>query len=467
MPAALANGEGVNQVLDIWVNGTRAAEIRAEAGTGFRLQYTQNWLQYAQRFPFSPHLPMDSISGGAEVRNFFANLLPEGAALEVAASMHNLSRHDAFGLLAKIGREAAGALVIVPADEVPELPIILRPLPLTELSQRIRARPQLPFSAWDGKVRLSIAGYQDKLAVFVDESGQLFLPDGSASSTHIVKPDNINPQFRFMPANEYFCMRLAKVMNLPVPEVTLLHIPDALYQVRRFDRWQAGDEAQTPASGKTAARMRELMQPALMPEGSQDGARNPVMRLHQIDLCQVLNLPVEMKYQQAYEFSPQGASCTDLFHAAESTTQPALAKMALLRWVVFNYLIGNTDAHAKNVSFYLDQGGLRLAPFYDLVCGTIYSLKNLALFIGQEEEIGLVSAADWVEFCRQIALPPALLATELKTQVKLWQKGAAKLLDEVVYLDDERAFLRAMLAGMAARVALMQEQAALLMQRRK
>ena len=94
---------------------------------------------------------------------------------------------------------------------------------------------------------------------------------------------------------------------------------DALYQVQRFDRKMRLPQAQQAESA-------------------------PVVRLHQIDLCQVLNLSVEMKYQQAWEFSPEEASYMDLFHAAKSTVEPLRAKMALLRWAVFNYLIGNTDA---------------------------------------------------------------------------------------------------------------------------
>ena len=281
----------MSTVLAIWVNQIRSAEIDAVAGAGFTLRYTQEWLQHQEKYPFSPHLPLDQTSGGAEVKNFFENLLPEGSALDVAASTHNLSKHDAFGLLAKIGREASGVMSIIPIDELPDTQIILRPLPFDEITQRIRERPAKSFSVWDRKVRLSIAGYQDKLAVFIDKNQQMYLSDGGGSSTHIIKPENINPELPFMPANEFFCMRLAHALKLPVPKTDLLHIPDPLYVIERYDR-----------------------------HNERDGHVN---RLHQIDLCQVLNLPVEMKYQQSYEFSPEGVSYTDLFQAANSTINPA------------------------------------------------------------------------------------------------------------------------------------------------
>lgn len=417
----------MSTVLAIWVKQIRAAEIDIVPGAGFTLRYTQEWLQHKNKYPFSPHLPLDKISGGAEVKNFFENLLPEGSALDVAASKHNLSKHDAFGLLAKIGREAAGVMSIIPIDEKPDTQIILRPLPFDEIMQRIHARPAKSFSIWDRKVRLSIAGYQDKLAVFIDQNQQMYLPDGSGSSTHIIKPENISPKLPFMPANEYFCMRLAHALKLLVPETDLLHIPDPLYVIERYDRLKDRDAH--------------------------------VSRLHQIDLCQVLNLSVEMKYQQSYEFSPEGANYIDLFQAADSTTSPAKTKMTLLRWIVFNYMIGNTDAHAKNVSFFLNHTGLHLAPFYDLVSGTIYGLKNMALFIGKEEEIDLVSAIDWKEFCQQCGLNPILLAKELHTQTSLWEKFSKQLLHDEIYEPNEKNFLTGLAVDIESRVHLMRQQA--------
>jgi serine/threonine-protein kinase HipA len=128
----------MSTVLAIWVNQIHAAEIDVVPGAGFTLRYTQEWLRHKNKYPFSPHLPLDQISGGAEVKNFFENLLPEGSALDVAASKHNLSKYDAFGLMAKIGREAAGVMSIIPIDEKPDTQIILRPLPFDEIMKRIR-----------------------------------------------------------------------------------------------------------------------------------------------------------------------------------------------------------------------------------------------------------------------------------------------------------------------------------------
>lgn len=413
--------------LVVWAHSIRAAELDADRQQGFILSYSDAWQAYPRRYPFSPHLPLGRRSSGAEVKNFFENLLPEGTALDVAASTHRLSRHDAFGLLAKIGREAAGALTILPGDEAYESEVRLRPLSHEELSERIRQRPALSFSIWDQKFRLSIAGFQDKLAVHADEGMNLSLPNGGASSTHIIKPDNANASFPFMPANEHFCMRLAARLKLSVPDTRILRIPEPLFCVARFDRRK-----------------------------SKDGS---IERLHQIDLCQVLNLPVEMKYQQSYTFSPQGATYADLFKAAASTATPAHSELGMIRWTVFNYLIGNTDAHAKNISFFLDHEGLRLAPFYDLVCGTAYGARDLALFIGDEEDIHLVGVLDWREWCKRCGIRPQLLAAELKSQARQWNKWRDSLLDAPGYTEDERLFLQKLAADIDERATRMSEQA--------
>lgn len=413
--------------LVVWAHGIRAAELTQDRQQGFMLAYTPEWLAHARRYPFSPHLPLGRTASGAEVKNFFENLLPEGTALDVAASTHRLSRHDAFGLLARIGREAAGALAILPGDEAHAIEEQLRPLTHEEISVRIRQRPDVPFTIWDQKFRLSIAGFQDKLAVHMDGEGNLSLPNGAASSTHIIKPDNANAKFPFMPANEHFCMRLAAWFKLPVPEVHLLRIPEPLFCVARFDR--AADK---------------------------DGK---VQRLHQIDLCQVLNLPVDMKYQHAYTYSAQGATYADLFQAAASTATPAKAQLGMIRWAVFNYLIGNTDAHAKNISFFLDHEGLRLAPFYDLVCGTVYGAKDLALFIGDEEDIRLVGTLDWKALCERCAIHPQLVAAELKTQAQRWRQSRDALLSVPDYENDERVFLTKLAADIDERAVRMTEQA--------
>lgn len=111
---------------------------------------------------------------------------------------------------------------------------------------------------------------REGLALRIDADGAMFLPEGAAPSTHIVKPENISVDFPF-PANEFFCMRLARELRVSVPVVSLMHLPEPLYVIERFDR-----ERHIHA-GRNAA-------PA-------------VRRIHQIDLCQVLGVAPSRKYE--------------------------------------------------------------------------------------------------------------------------------------------------------------------------
>ncbi|MDD5036368.1 MAG: HipA domain-containing protein, partial [Methylococcaceae bacterium] len=319
----------------------------------FALTYSPDWLAREDRFPLSPALPLESISSSREqhsatVRQFFQNLLPEGQALDDAAATNKVSKSNIVGLLIALGRETAGALSISLARTPAETRTqpSRRLLSPAELSERIRARPEAPFTVWDGKVRLSIAGHQDKIAV-LEEGESWFLIDGMGlASTHLLKPEPVRGRLEGMTTNELACMRLAQAVGLPTANVRLERVPETVLLIRRFDR-------KVEAEG--------------------------VRRLHCIDGCQALGLGVGMKYERPYgdgrdvQHIREGASLPKLFALLEQTAaSPAAERLALLRWAIFQVLIGNTDAHGKNLSFFLDAGGLRLAPAYDLVCCLLY-----------------------------------------------------------------------------------------------
>ena len=81
-------------------------------------------------------------------------------------------------------------------------------------------------------------------------------------------------------------------------------------------------------------------------------------------------------------------------------------------------LIGNTDAHGKNISFYWDVQGLRLAPAYDLVCVPALATDQLsdtyAMAIGDAFSEGDLSAFEWANFARQCGLPARMVSEQLQ-----------------------------------------------------
>jgi serine/threonine-protein kinase HipA len=187
---------------------------------------------------------------------------------------------------------------------------------------------------------MSVAGLQDKLLVYIDRSfadgGRIFLVDGQRlASTHILKPDTGNPQTPHLAVNEHFCMSLARRMGLPAAEVALLRTPRPVLVVRRFDR-----------------------------EVVDVGGQARVHRHHMIDACQACDVPVAYKYErnlgnaEAVRHIRDGVSFERLFGCADVAANKAAARLTMLRWTLFQFLIGNSDAHGKNFSFFVLPGGL-------------------------------------------------------------------------------------------------------------
>ncbi|HRP97349.1 MAG TPA: HipA domain-containing protein [Rhodocyclaceae bacterium] len=384
--------------LDVLMNGELAGTLSYTAATHrYAFRYSPTWLSRKERYALGPTLPLEAGEAAADerhsavVRQFFDNLLPEGQALDDAASTHKVSKGNLLGLLAALGGETAGALQLrLPGAEAAPVAETRRVLSHEELSERIRARPFKPFSVWDGRVRLSIAGYQDKIAVF-EEDGQWALVEGARlASTHILKPEPVAPQLAGLTGNEFFCMRLAHWSRLPVAEVALVRVPEPVLAVKRFDR------------ELTAGR---------------------VVRRHIIDGCQALGLSSALKYERPYGDTRdvrdlrEGASLPMLFALLEHCPRPAAERLALLRWVLFQVLIGNTDAHAKNVSFYMGREGLSLAPAYDLVCGLAFDGEKLfdtyAMAIGDAFHAQELSPFEWANLAHACALPFRQVGAEL------------------------------------------------------
>ena len=151
--------------------------------------------------------------------------------------------------------------------------------------------------------RMSLAGAQHKLAVVLQD-GALFGPAGATPSTHILNPDHPNEDYPHSVINEWFVMRLAKRLGLDVPVVHRRYAPSPVYLIDRFDRYPDGDAWQ---------------------------------RRHVIDACQLLGLDRSFKYRQG--------SMDKLAALANACRSPAVARTRLFGWLVFNVLVGNSDAH--------------------------------------------------------------------------------------------------------------------------
>lgn len=315
------------------INHTTVGTLQEQAGL-WRFQYAPDWLNTTTCFALSPHLPLQTeplLDGASQrpVQWYFDNLLPEEGQRLLLAGDARLDAADAFGLLAWYGAESAGSVTLLPPDAAPQSAEPLRPLPDEALQARIRQLPRAPLTQAAIK-RMSLAGAQHKLAVVLQD-GALFEPAGATPSTHILKPDHPDEDYPHSVINEWFVMRLAKRLGLDVPDVHRRYVPSPVYLINRFDR--------TPGS-----------------HGWQ--------RRHVIDACQLLGLDRSFKYSQG--------SLHNLAALANACRSPAVARPRLFGWLVFNVLVGNSDAHLKNLSFLVSHEGVQLAPFYDLLSVASY-----------------------------------------------------------------------------------------------
>ena len=315
------------------INHTTVGTLQEVAGL-WSFQYAPDWLGRPACFALSPHLPLQAeplLDGASQrpVQWYFDNLLPEEGQRLLLAGDARLDAADAFGLLAWYGAESAGSVTLLPPDAAPHTAEPLRPLPDEVLEARIRQLPRAPLTQAAIK-RMSLAGAQHKLAVVLQDDA-LFEPAGATPSTHILKPDHPDEDYPHSVINEWFVMRLAKRLGLDVPEVHRRYVPSPVYLIDRFDR--------TPAS-----------------QGWQ--------RRHVIDACQLLGLDRSFKYSQG--------SLPNLAALANACRSPAVARPRLFGWLVFNVLVGNSDAHLKNLSFLVSREGVQLAPFYDLLSVASY-----------------------------------------------------------------------------------------------
>ncbi|WP_277373270.1 HipA domain-containing protein [Pseudomonas sp. AA-38] len=314
-----------------WIGDRLMGHLYDDNGV-WSFRYAHDW----GAFDLCPNLPrargtiLDN-SSQRPVQWYFDNLLPEEGQRQLLAADARLEASDAFALLAYYGAESAGSLTLLPPGET--LPTgELRALTDEALARRIAAMPRLPLTH-EARKRMSLAGAQHKLAVVL-KGGELYEPVGDAPSTHILKPDHPERAFAHSVINEWFCMRLAARVGVAVPNVSRHYVPQPVYLIERFDRQAQGDTWQ---------------------------------RLHSIDACQMLGLDRHFKYQ--------AGSIERLVQLLGLTTAPAVARTRLFNWLLFNLLIGNTDAHLKNISFLVGPRGQQLAPFYDLLSTAVYETR--------------------------------------------------------------------------------------------
>lgn len=347
-------------VLDVYLHQQKVGQLFMKS-RDMHFCYDEAYLNSVGAMPISVALPLQShLFDDGPTRPFFSGLLPDEDLKRRVAKYLHISAKNNIGMLEAIGRECAGAISFYPQGERPitcEQHIkYLSQQQLADMLILLRRRPLL---VGEDDVCLSLAGAQDKVAV-VFKGDKLGLAQGGMPTSHILKPEIRD--LRDSVENEFFCMRLAGKVGIDVPNIQMMTCDDNTFLlIERYDRIL--------------------------------DSKKQLRRLHQEDFCQALSVLPEYKYEN--EGGPGIADCIALIKSHSS--RPAVDLREFMRRVVFNYLIGNADAHAKNFSFLYKDGATRLTPAYDLLSTTIYPglTDKMAMKIGGKYRPELICKRHW------------------------------------------------------------------------
>lgn len=359
------------KILTVYSHGQRVGMLSQDTLGKFSFQYDLEWVRNPFAHALSQSLPLrEKAFEEKECAGYFGGLLPEDYNRELIARNIGVTAGNDYAMLKIIGGECAGAVTLLdPEQELPVREHSYHSVSLEELGSILDTLPRKPLLAGEAEIRLSLAGAQNKLAVYSDETG-FALPLHESPSTHILKPEA--EVFPGLVANEAYCMRLAKDTGMPVASAEPIQIgPHRCLMVQRYDRIGEGVDLQ---------------------------------RLHQEDFCQAMGIPSRYKYQN--EGGPSLEQCFQLVR--EASSRPAKDLITLFEAVLFNYLIGNNDAHGKNFSLLYHPSGDRLrvelAPLYDLVSTAAYPglSPRMAMKVGSKDVPADLRLRHWEAFWKTV-----------------------------------------------------------------
>ena len=358
-------------ILSVFIDRDYVGSLYNETPLAFA--YDLAWLARPDARAIDVAIPLEAGKNNSNyVYAFFENLLPEGEQRQFLSLRHHVT--TVFGLLAQVGGDTAGAVVLMPQGETPHV-IQYERTSWENLGSQFRGIEPDEFAeerAFDkAQPRLSISGAQFKRLVSIDMDGAPLLPLGNSPSTHIIKPDIVRTDLKIFASalNETILMRAALHCGLPTAEVFYQAQIHACV-VKRFDRQVDSDRR--------------------------------LIRLPQVDLCQLAGKPSDVKYE-----IDGGPGFVDCFRLVSTYSgMPAVDQRHLLKWLFFNLYTGNNDSHAKNLSLLSTKSGTRLAPFYDLMCTRLYPGlgRHFAFQIGGEYEPGQLQASHFGQLASELGI---------------------------------------------------------------
>jgi len=363
------------------IEGEVIGRLSADRAGRLSFVYENAWLEAEAAYPLSVTLPLANIVYQQRtVLPYLWNLLPENPnLLQRWGQQYHVSPANPFKLLAHVGADVPGAAQFVPPEKLAEVQSN-RPtvdwISDSDFAERLRQlSDDVAAVRRPGDIgKMSLPGAQAKTAFYWDEKKKRWgVPGGRTPTTHIIKP--CIPGMNGLVENEHLCQDIAARLGIPAARSHVLQLDEPYLVIERYDRLP-------PLSGSSLVR-----------------------RVHQEDMCQALGLMPAKKYQE--EGGPGVAAIVTLIRRVSSDPDTDVDRF--LRANILNWLIGGTDAHAKNYSLLVGAGEeIRLAPLYDISSQLPYPefvSQRLSMKIGQHYDIALVSLADWRKLAATCAVP--------------------------------------------------------------
>lgn len=420
----------MSESLEAIYDGRRVGVIRYERDR-LSFKYEADWQEDRSSFPLSLSMPVTRREhDNSVVRPFLSGLLPDNnEVLRRWGQRFQVSARNPFRLLSHVGEECAGAVQFIPPEKAGcwlggDAPEGVTWLAEDELAERIsdllkdhsRARRL-------GDVgQFSLAGAQAKIGLYRDSASNRWgIPEGTTPTTHILKP-NVGA-FHHYEQNEHFCLHLAQRLGLKTAKSWTERIGDAsVIIVERFDRAAVGGR---------------------------------IVRIHQEDTCQALGRMPEIKYQN--QGGPSAGEIFGLIRDHSARLQDDVERF--LDALIFNWLIGGTDAHAKNHGFLLAGGGqIRMTPLYDLSSCLPYPadipLKRakLAMKIGGDYLLWKIGKAHWEKAAAEWKLDSGRVFDRIIRMASALPEAVREVGDTMAFpAKSEREWLRKLMTAILER----------------
>ena len=368
--------------LDLYLDGVPAGTVQQDSNGKVSFSYLEHYQDSDHAYPLSLSMPLARrVHAPKATSAFLWGLLPdrEETLLRIARN-YGCSPRNAFALLANTGRDAAGAVQIMPRgsaapDSRPRESNVRR-LDPEEFRSILHSLVdnEKDWDPGENTGRWSLAGAQSKVALFRFDDGGWGVPDDSTPTTHIVKPA-IDTGRRHA-VDEYLSLEAARRLGMAVASAELI-IDDyagPVFVTRRYDRVRS-------ANGRWT-------------------------RVHQEDLCQALSVHPVKKYQS--DGGPGVAEVSGLFKQLPDISDQRSSARRFFDALVFNTAICGTDAHAKNYSLLISPNRITLAPLYDIASMLPYNPTGSpasAMKMGGEYKFSRIGREQLLAAARTLSIP--------------------------------------------------------------